>query len=136
MKLDGKLFILGFKMGRNTISHVVEERDDFPIPSKIKQTYYLKCRDWNGNLIEVPVIPFDPKYSNIRLDHAKRQDLRDYFWLEFTQAGILTVGKVGHALAWIASANKYIDHLIRLMKEGITIYSTKDKLIKRPLSHH
>ena len=43
-------------------------------------------------------------------------------------------GKVGQAIAWIASANDYYEHLLKLMKEGITIYSSPGDLKKRPLS--
>jgi aminoglycoside N3'-acetyltransferase len=135
MQLDGKLLTIGLRMGRNTISHVIEERDDFPVPTRMDRVYHLKCKDWIGNVIEVPVVPFDPNTNSTRMDNASRQDLRDYFWQEFNLAGILTVGKVGEAVAWSALANKYIEHLVRLMKEGITIYSAEDDLEKRPLRH-
>jgi len=135
LELDGKLLTIGLKMGRNTISHLIEERDDFPVPIRMNRTYYLTCKDWSGDVIEVPVVPFDPNTNSTRMDDASRDDLRDYFWQEFTQAGVLTVGEVGQAVAWIASANEYIEHLIGLMKDGITIYSTPEELEQRPLSH-
>jgi hypothetical protein len=47
---------------------------------------------------------------------------------------VLSVGEVGQAVAWSASANEYIEHLIGLMKDGITIYSTPEELEQRPLS--
>ena len=138
MKRDGKLFALGLKMGRNTFSHVLEDMmlDDFPLPVRMKETYYLKCKDWNGNLLKVPVTPHDPKYAGIRMDQEKQKNLRDYFWEEFNRAGILKVGKVGQATSWIASANEYYAHLKVLMREGITIYSSNEELKRRPLSDH
>jgi len=135
MKLDGKIFALGLKMGRNTFSHVLEDRmsDQFPLPVRMQESYLLKCKNWEGNIIEVPVTPFDPKLKKVRMDQDKRKDLREYFWEEFTRAGILKVGKIGQATSWLASANEYYDHLTALMREGITIYSSSEELKRRPL---
>jgi hypothetical protein len=82
----------------------------------------------------VPVVPHDPKYKKIRMDQEHRKDLRKYFWEEFIRSGIIKVGRVGQAISWIVSANEYYDHLARLMKEGITIYSSSEELKRRPLS--
>jgi len=134
MKLDGKVFTIGLKMGRNTFSHVLEDKmlDEFPLPVRMQETFYMKCKDWAGNVIEVPVVPHDPKYKKIRMDQEHRKDLRKYFWEEFIRSGIIKVGRVGQAISWIASANEYYDHLARLMREGITIYSSSEELKKRP----
>lgn len=136
MKLDGKIFAIGLKMGRNTFSHVLEDKmlDKFPLPVRMNETFYIKCKDWVGNVIEVPVVPHDPKYQKIRMDQEHREDLRKYFWEEFIRSGIIKVGRVGQAISWIASANEYYDHLTRLMREGITIYSSSNELKMRPLS--
>lgn len=136
MKLDGKILALGLKMGRNTFSHVLEDKmlDKFPLPVRMKQTFYIKCKDWAGNLIGVPVVPHDPQYIKIRMDQEHRKDLRKYFWEEFIRSGIIRVGRVGQAISWIASANEYYDHLVRLMQEGNTIYSSTEELKRRPLS--
>jgi len=136
MKLDGKILAIGLKMGHNTFSHVLEDKmlDKFPLPVRMKQTFYIKCKDWTENLIEVPVVPHDPKYKKMRLDQDHREDLRKYFWEEFIRSGIIRVGRVGQAISWIASANEYYGHLVRLMQEGITIYSTAEELKRRPLS--
>jgi aminoglycoside N3'-acetyltransferase len=136
MKLDGKILAIGLKMGRNTFSHVLEDKmsDKFPLPVRMKQTFYVKCKDWTGNIIEVLVVPHDPKYKKMRMDQEHRKDLRKYFWQEFIRSGIIGVGRVGQAISWIASANEYYDHLARLMNEGITIYSSSEELKKRPLS--
>jgi aminoglycoside N3'-acetyltransferase len=136
MILDGKILAIGLKMGRNTFSHVLEDKmlDEFPLPVRMKQTFYMKCKDWDGNVIKVPVVPHDPKYKKIRMDQEKRTDLRRYFWEEFNRSGIIKVGKVGQAISWITSANEYYNHLARLMREGITIYSSNKELKRRPFS--
>ena len=121
MKLDGKIFALGLKMGRNTFSHALEDRmsDKFPLPVRMKESYFLKCRNREGKIIEVPVTPFDPKLKKLRMDQENREDLREYFWEEFTRAGILKVGKIGQATSWLAKANEYYDHLAALMRKGL-----------------
>jgi aminoglycoside 3-N-acetyltransferase len=135
MKLDGKIFALGLKMGSNTFSHAFEDRmaDKFPLTVRMKESYFLKCRTRDGEIIEVPVTPFDPKLIKLRMDQENRGDLREYFWQDFNRAGILKVGKIGQATSWLASANEYYDHLAALMKDGITIYSTSQELKRRPL---
>ena len=135
MKLDGKVLCIGMKMGRNTFSHVLEDRmlDDFPLPVRMKKTYFLKCKDWEGRLIEVPVNPLDPKYAKVRIDQQDRKDLRDYFWKEFIISNVINVGRVGQAIAWASNLNRYYDHLVKLMQEGITIYSSPKEIEKRPV---
>lgn len=135
LKLDGKIFALGLKMGRNTFSHALEDRmlDKFPLPIRMKENYFLKCRNRDGIIVEVPVTPFDPKFKKVRMDQENREDLREYFWEEFNRAGILKTGKIGQATSWIASANEYFEHLSALMREGITIYSSSEDLKRRPL---
>ena len=136
MKLDGKIFALGLKMGSNTFSHVLEDRmaDKFPLPVHMKESYLLKCRNWEGQILEVPVVPYDPELAKVRMDQDHREDLREYFWQEFNRAGVLKAGKIGQATSWLASANAYYDHLVTLMGEGITIYSSNAELKRRPLS--
>jgi len=130
IQLDGKLLMIGLGMGRNTLSHALEdnEQNRFPLPVRMNKTYYKKCVDWKGNIIEVPVTPLHPKYVPRRIDQPHRKDLREFFWEEFKRAGIINVGKIGLAQSWIASADMYYNHLRVLMKMGITIYSDEDDI--------
>jgi len=68
-----------------------------------------------------------------RIDHPSRQDLRGYFWTEFTQAGLLTSGKVADAMSWFIPAQSFLAHLRRLMQDGITIYASASDMAHRPL---
>lgn len=133
MKLDGKVLGLGVTMGPVTFYHILEDLmlDEFPIPARMAETYRVSCRDWNGNLIKVPVNPHDPEIAEKRID--RNSYLADYFGNEFSHAGLLRVGKVGEATSWWSSARKFYDHLLALMNEGITIYSTPDELARRPI---
>lgn len=135
-ELNGKVLGLGISMGPVTFYHLLEDTvlDEFPLPVRMAETYRLRCRDWDGNLIEVPITPLDPTYAQRRIDHKPRGDLREYFWREFERAGLLTVGMVGEARSWFIPAPKFYDHLHWLMQQGITIYSTPEELQRRPLS--
>jgi aminoglycoside 3-N-acetyltransferase len=135
VKLDGRVLGLGVSMGPVTFYHMVEDMmlDIFPLPARMKKTYFLKCRDWNGKLLKVPVNPLDPQFAKLRIDQNNREDLRKYFWNEFTEAGLLHAGKVGQATSWLISSQLFYKHLVKLAKEGITVYSSPDELKRRPL---
>lgn len=133
MKLDGKVLGMGITMGPVTFYHILEDLmlEEFPIPARMAETYRLSCRDRKGNLIEVPVNPHDPEIAKMRID--RNSYLADYFGNEFSHAGLMRTGKVGEAGSWWISARKFYNHLLALMNEGITIYSTPDELKKRPI---
>jgi len=135
VELNGKVLGLGVSMGPVTFYHLLEDTvlDEFPLPVRMRETYRLSCLDWDGNPCEVPVTPLDPVYAQRRIDTPARGDLRDYFWREFERAGLLTAGRVGESRSWFVPARDFYDHLHRLMKEGITIYSTPEELGRRPL---
>lgn len=134
IELGGKVMGLGVSMGPVTFYHVLEDalEDQFPLAVKLRETYYLKCRDWANNLIEVPFRPFDPQIVRRRIDQPRREDLCRYFWIEFERAGLLSVGRIGEALSWFIEARRFYDHLYVLMKQNITIYSTEEQLRQRP----
>ncbi len=133
MKLDGKVLGLGVTMSPVGLYHTLEDTllEEFPIAARMAETFQLSCRDWDGSLIKVPVNPHDPKIAEKRID--RNTYLADYFGNEFSHAGLLRVGKVGEAVSWWTSARKFYDHLLVLMNEGITIYSTPDELKRRPI---
>ncbi len=136
VEVGGKALGLGVSLAPVAIYHYLEDNvgDEFPIPIKLPEIYNIKCRDWSGNLIDVPVNPYDPQYVvGRRVDHKERDDLREYFWKEFNRAGLLTVGKVGQAVSWIAGSRQFYDHLYLLMKQNITIYSTSQQIKARPI---
>ncbi|MBU0993165.1 MAG: AAC(3) family N-acetyltransferase [Proteobacteria bacterium] len=135
LRRDGKLLGLGISMGPVTFYHTLEDLapDQFPIPVRMKNVFPVKCINWQGDIITVPVRPLDPKFMRFRIDHKEREDLRTYFRKEFTQAGIVKQGLIGRASSWIAPAEAFYRHLNGLMKEGITIYATATDLKRRPV---
>ncbi|MDW7712329.1 MAG: AAC(3) family N-acetyltransferase [Deferrisomatales bacterium] len=136
IELGGKVVGLGVSMGPISFYHVLQDRvlDAYPIPVHLKETFVMKCRDWDGNLNEVPVRAYDPAHAVRRIDQKGREDLRRYFWREFERAGLLNSGRVGEATAWFIPARQFYEHLHRLMLEGITTYSTPEEFERRPIS--
>jgi aminoglycoside 3-N-acetyltransferase len=136
IEIGGKVVGLGIPMAPGGLYHPLEDHmmEAFPLPVRMKETYFLRCRHWSGEIIQVPVTPLAPEFLSRRIDHKSRGDLRDYFWREFTNAGLLRVGQVGEARTWTIRAQDFFKHLIYLAHEGITIYSTPEELSRRPLT--
>ncbi len=136
IEIGGKVMGLGIPMAPGGLYHPLEDYmlDSFPVPVRMKETHLLRCRQRSGEIVQVPVVPLDPQFLSRRIDHKSRADLRDYFWQEFSRAGLLRVGRVGEARTWMSPAKEFFAHLIRLAEEGITIYSTPEELSRRPLT--
>ena len=133
--LNGKVLGLGISMGPVTFYHTVEDQlgDAFPLPVRMAEEFVLRCLDWQRRDVRVRVRPLDPKFMAQRIDHPSRDDLRDYFWREFTAAGLLKSGPVGGSTSWFVPARAFFDYLVALAREGITIYSTAQDLAQRPV---
>jgi len=133
--LDGKVIGLGISMGPVTFYHLIEDRmlDRFPLPVRLDTEYRLPCLDWNGQRVEVPVVPLDPRFMPQRIDAPKRDDLRDYFRDEFDARGLLSWADVGEGRSWSIPARDFAAHLETLIGEGITWYSTAEELARRPI---
>jgi len=133
LRLNGKVLGLGISMGPVTFYHMLEDLvgDAFPLPVRMNETHRLPCRDGTGKVITVPVVPLDPHFMARRIDNPSRDDLREYFWREFTRSGLLRIHRVGDSTSWIIDAQALYGHLELLMNEGITIYATPQELAKR-----
>ncbi len=135
IRIGGKVMGIGIPMAPGGLYHPLEDLmgDEFPLPVRMRETHRLRCRHPSGELVEVPVVPLDPAFLPRRIDHPSRGDLRDYFWREFSRIGLLRVGSIGEARTWWMPAREYFDHLVQLMREGITIYATPADLARRPI---
>lgn len=133
-ELDGKVLGLGISMGPVTFYHLLEDSvlDAFPLPVRMRETFRLRCLDWDGQPLEVPVAPLDPAFMTRRIDHKSRDDLREYFWRDFELAGLLQAGRVGESRSWFVGSRRFYSHLLALMNEGITIYTLPEELAARP----
>ncbi|WP_171014014.1 AAC(3) family N-acetyltransferase [Chitinivorax sp. B] len=132
LQVNAKVLGLGITMGPVTFYHLLEDKwlDRFPLPVRLPEVFQLKCRDWEGRLIEVPVTPLDPVYNPRRIDNKARGDLQQFFMDDFRRAGILKDGKVGQAAAWFVNAQDFYGRLEWLAERGITIYAEPEKIAK------
>lgn len=130
IEVNGKVLGLGISMGPVTFYHTLEDSlgDAFPLPVRMKEEFQLPCRNWAGEMINVPVVPLDPEFMPRRIDHPGRDDLRAFFWDEFTKAGLIHTGVVGEAKSWYIESQAFYGHLERLAADGITIYATPEEL--------
>lgn len=135
IELNGKVLGLGVSMGPITFYHTLEDRmgKNFPLPVRMAEEFQLPCRDWHGQMINVPVVPLDPSYMPRRIDHPGRDDLRAYFWEEFSRMGLIHTGIVGEAKSWYIESQAFYKHLEYLATDGITIYATPEELERRPI---
>lgn len=121
---------LGTNLGNVTMYHCIEEiEDDFPLyvytpDSPLK----VSCRDYKGNLHEMNISAHDANVSRTRIDRPENDVIRDFYTGWFAEHAGLTWHTVCEAKSWIAPANRLYDEAVRLMRDGITIYSTEGDL--------
>lgn len=130
LSLNAKVLGLGISMGPVTFYHLLEDRmlERFPLPVRMNETFQMPCRDWQGQLVKVPVTPLDPVYMPQRIDHKSRADLRQFYYEEFSRVGLLHAGKVGEARSWWIGAQDFYAHLENLALRDLTIYATPEQL--------
>ncbi|PKB20799.1 AAC(3) family N-acetyltransferase [Janthinobacterium sp. 64] len=133
---QAKVLGLGISMGPVTFYHALEDAmgDAFPVRVWEDDTKLLACLDHAGRRWEVPVRPFDQAVAQRRIDHASRDDLRDYFAREFDAAGLRMNGQVGDAASWAIPAQAFFEHLRQLASDNVTIYASAEQLAVRPIA--
>lgn len=135
IELNGKILGIGVSLHVNAQYHYLEDmlEDQFPIKVKLDKVYKLKCKIGNNEFIEVEVQPLDPEVAKTRIDKKDNQFIRDYFWELFERRKILHTGNIGESISWWVDANECYEFLRKLVKLGITIYSTKKDLVNKKL---
>ena len=127
---NGYLLGLGTDLGRVTFYHCLEEIEEtFPIDvftadSPITAT----CRDDAGRTHHLSVRAHDSSAASRRIDQPQNQYLRTFFQERFEQAGNLGWHQVGEASAWLIEAQRLYAEIKRLMRAGVTIYSSPSEL--------
>lgn len=128
---QAKVLGLGVSMGPITFYHLLEDQlgDAFPESVWHERRYDIPCIDASGRTHRVPVRAYRPELMPRRIDHASRNDLREFFAAEFDRAGLRRTGKVGRAEAWTIAAGPFRQHLQTLASKNLTIYSTAEQLV-------
>lgn len=123
-QLDGKLLGLGITMGPVTYYHHVEDMmgEAYPIKVWMDETFSLRCTDFEGRPLRVPVRPFPPELMARRIDHPSQHALREHVREEMTQRGLLHTGRVAKADSWWVQSRAFHDALVEMARSGKTIY--------------
>jgi len=123
---------LGSDLGHVTFYHCLEEiEDDFPLDVFTSDSPLpAQCKDWDGKLVDMSLKAHDGVVSKTRIDGPENHDIRSFYtkWLE-ERAGLKWY-KVGQGKVWAVRADEFYRAIKDLMKIGITIYSTKDDLVR------
>lgn len=123
---------LGSDLGHVTFYHCLEEiEEDFPLNVFTSDSPLpAQCKDWDGTLVEMSLNAHDGGVSKTRIDGPENHEIRDFYtkWLE-ERAGLKWY-KVGQGKVWAVRADEFYRAIKDLMKIGITIYSTKDDLVR------
>jgi aminoglycoside N3'-acetyltransferase len=129
---QAKVLGLGVSMGPITFYHLVEDTlgAAFPVDIWGDRTYEIPSIDAQGQRWMVPVRPFKREVMPVRIDHKDRGDLRDYFAAEFDAAGLRHSGPVGQATAWWIEGGAFLQHLLAMAAQGVTVYSPPASLHK------
>lgn len=127
---QAKVLGLGVSMGPITFYHLLEDElgDAFPESVWQERRYALPCIDAAGDKHIVPVRPYRPELMQRRIDHASREDLREFFATQFDQSGMRLKGRVGQADSWVIEAASFKQHLHTLASRKITIYTPAEQL--------
>ncbi len=130
---DGWLLGLGTNLGNVTMYHCVEEiEDDFPFNVYTSDSpITVQCRDWDGNAHTLSLSAHDGSVSKTRIDRPENKAIRDYFTSQFEKNAGLEWCQVCEARTWLVSTRGFYDETARLMRDGITIYTTEAELLER-----
>lgn len=134
MLLDCNAYIIGLgsDLGHVTFYHCLEEiEDDFPLDVFTSDSpLSCQCKDWNGESVELSLSAHDGGVSKTRIDGPENHEIREFYtkWLE-ERAGLKWY-EVGQGKVWAVRASDFYHAIKDLMKIGITIYSTKDDLMR------
>ena len=134
MLLDCNAYIIGLgsDLGHVTFYHCLEEiEDDFPLDVFTSDSpLSSQCKDWDGEIVELSLSAHDGGVSKTRIDGPENHEIREFYtkWLE-ERAGLIWY-EVGQGKVWAVRASDFYRAIKDLMKIGITIYSTKDDLMR------
>lgn len=130
---DGWLLGLGTNLGNVTMYHCLEEiEDDFPFNVYTADSpLTVKCRDWHGNVHTLELNAHDGSVSKTRIDRPENAAIRDFFTSQFEKNADLQWHQVCQAKTWLVSTRRFYDESARLMRDGVTIYTTESQLRER-----
>lgn len=129
LELDGKILGLGVDLGPVTFYHTIEDiEENFPIYTYCTKDYEVTVINHAGQATVMKVKAHDPTISQTRIDTTRGKYIRKFFTNYLRSHGLLVEGKIGYAKSWLVNAKDLYQTQEKLMKRGITIYTTKNQL--------
>ncbi len=127
---DSWLLGLGTNLGNVTLYHCLEEietdfpfnvyTDDSPLP--------VTCVDWDGREHALSFSTHSSSVSKTRIDRPENSAIRDFFTKQFEERAALSWHQVCEARSWLVSVEQFYAESARLMRSGVTIYTTEPEL--------
>lgn len=130
MEADARLAGLGTNLGNVTFYHCLEDSEpDFPLRVYTSESpYRVHCIGWDGMRHEWQLPAHDPAVSRTRIDHKESTAIRSFFQTALEQHAGLQWFAIGHGRGWVVPMHAMYGECVRLMRRGITIYSTAEDL--------
>jgi len=133
--LDGSGWLLGLgtNLGNVTLYHCVEEIEtDFPFNVYTNDSPFdVKCRDADRNVHVMRLGAHDSRVSRTRIDRPENAAIRNFYTQWFEQHADMQWHTVCEARSWFISAKRLYDEAAKLMRSGITIYTSEAQLAER-----
>jgi aminoglycoside 3-N-acetyltransferase len=124
---------LGTTLGNVTLYHCLEDIEpDFPFRVYSEDSpFAVRVRDAAAAVHTMRVSAHNGQVSRTRIDYPQSSAIRGFYtaWLE--HHGGLTWHQVGEARSWLVSARRLYEESAKLMRQGITIYTTEAELRQR-----
>lgn len=132
LEVDAKILGLGVDLAPVTFYHTIEElEDDFPVEVHCKEPVDVDILDYEGNIITMSVLSYDPFVTKTRIDQETNLWIRRHFARHLRSKGFLHEGRVGKSHSWFMYARNLYAFQHEMARKGITIYTTKKEYSKR-----
>jgi aminoglycoside N3'-acetyltransferase len=129
---NAKVLLLGVDVRVITFYHYFEDvTENFPINPYCEKEYEAKVLV-NGKVKKIKVRSHDPKVAETRIDHPDGAFNREYLTDYLVSRRVLKLGLVGEAKSSIIDATDLIEALKELLRRNVTIYSTREEIIRLP----
>ena len=127
---DSWLLGLGTNLGNVTLYHCLEEiEDDFPFDVYTSDSPLpATCIDWENKEHHLSFSTHSTSVSKTRIDRPENSVIREFFTSQFEERAGLSWHQVCEARTWLVGVDKFYAESARLMREGVTIYTTESEL--------
>lgn len=129
MEAGGMLAGLGTDLGTVTFYHCLEDLEpDFPVPVYGPDRFAVTCTDWDGAMHRVTLPAHAPAAAATRIDGPENTVIRSFFTDRLVANAGLKRFAIGQGRGWVVPLQAMYAECQRLMQQGITIYSTAERL--------